>query len=50
MISIKKLQKEFEKKYPTHKLNQFLLQTPETLSEETFLILVNLWLKIINEK
>jgi len=50
MISIKKLQKEFKEKYPTHRLNLFLLQIPETLNEETFLILVNFWLKIINEK
>ena len=48
-LDIRKLKMEFITKYPGHILCNFLKNTPDKLEPEEFLMLSQIWIKILNE-
>jgi hypothetical protein len=48
-LDIRKLKMEFITKYPDHILCNFLKNTPDKLEPEEFLMLSQIWIKILNE-
>jgi len=50
MVNISLVKKEFTTRYPNHKLTDFLSNTPDELEPAEFLMLSQIWIKILNEK
>jgi len=49
-MDLSNLKRNFANRYPDHPLTAILLNTSDEVSEQTFLELVKIWLKILNKR